>query len=282
LTLKTRIAAIDGLPPLREVISAHNLRAEKSLGQNFLLDQNITDKIVRVAGDLSAASAIEIGPGPGGLTRSLLRGGAKNVVAVEFDPRAVAALESLKDAVGGALDIVQGDALKTDICTLADAPRAVVANLPYNIATPLLIGWLENIRGDAGAFQSMTLMFQKEVAQRIVAQPNSKAYGRLSVMAQWLCEAKIMFDLPGAAFMPPPKVKSSIVHFKPRVLPEDAPRFESMEKIVAAAFGQRRKMLRSSLKDYAREIAKAGIDETRRAEDLSPADFVALARALED
>ncbi len=282
MLLEERIAALDALPPLREVISVHDLRAEKSLGQNFLLDQNITDKVVRAAGDLSAVTAIEIGPGPGGLTRSLLRGGAKHVCAVEYDMRAIAALESLKIAAGGALDIVHGDALKTDICALAPPPRALVANLPYNIATPLLIGWLKDLRMDAGAFQSMTLMFQKEVAQRIVAKISSKAYGRLSVMAQWLCEAKIVFDLPGAAFIPPPKVKSSIVHFKPRVLASDAPSFDRMEKVVAAAFGQRRKMLRSSLGEYAAGLKAAGIDETKRAEDLSVAEFVALALAIQD
>lgn len=272
--------AIDALPPLREVISEHNLRAEKSLGQNFLLDQNITDKIVRHCGDMNGQSAIEIGPGPGGLTRSLLRSGAKEVVAVEFDARAIGALQGLNAAADGRLRVVHGDALQADLLELVpQTPRKIVANLPYNIATPLLIQWLKMIREDAGSFSSMTLMFQKEVAQRIAASPNSKAYGRLSVISQWLCEAKIVFDLPGSAFIPPPKVKSSIVHLRPRVFSEDQPRFEVMETILQEAFGQRRKMLRSSLKNYAAYFEAADISETDRAEDLSVHDFVRLAKA---
>lgn len=271
--------AIDALPPLRDVISEHNLRAEKSLGQNFLLDQNITDKIVRHCGDMEGQSAIEIGPGPGGLTRSLLRSTAKEVVAIEFDARAVGALQSLSEAADGRLKIVHGDALQADLRSLVpNAPRKIVANLPYNIATPLLIQWLKMIREDADSFSSMTLMFQKEVAQRIVAVPNTKAYGRLSVISQWLCEAKIIFDLPGAAFIPPPKVKSSIVHLRPRVFSETPPPFEVMEKILQEAFGQRRKMLRSSLKNYAAFFDAADISETDRAEDLKVEDFVRLAK----
>lgn len=268
---------VDALPPLREVIAQHNLRAEKSLGQNFLLDQNITDKIVRYAGDFEGASAIEIGPGPGGLTRSLLKSEAAHVVAVEFDSRAVEALAGLKNAAHGRLEILQQDALKADLTQLCAAPRKIVANLPYNIATPLLIGWLKQIYEDRQSYQSMTLMFQKEVAQRIVAQPNTKAYGRLSVISQWLCDARIVYDLPPSAFTPPPKVTSSVVHFVPKDLKGEQPSFEAMERILAIAFGQRRKMLRSSMKEYVSILNDLEIEGTRRAETLSLEDYLKIA-----
>lgn len=268
---------LDDLPPLREVIAAHELRAQKALGQNFLLDLNLTDKIARQAGDLSQANIVEIGPGPGGLTRSLLRAGAKKVFAVEYDPRAVRALEGLRAAAGGRLEIIQGDALQIDLTAAVPAPRIIVANLPYNIATPLLIGWLAQIRNNPGAFQSMTLMFQKEVAQRLTAKPGNKTYGRLSVVAGWLCDVKPLFDLPPAAFTPPPKVTSSIVRFTPKALPENAPPFEAVEKVTAAAFGQRRKMIRTSLGVYLPQIKALGIDETLRAENLSIAQFIDIA-----
>lgn len=268
---------LEDLPPLREVIAQHNLQAEKKLGQNFLLDQNITDKIVRGCGDLSGVHVFEIGPGPGGLTRSILKTPAAKLTAIEFDERAVGALQDLKNAAKDRLEIVHGDALAVDLCALSDAPRAIVANLPYNIATPLLIGWLRQIRKDSGAFQSMTLMFQKEVADRLSAGPGSKAYGRLSVIARWLCDVHKIYDLPAAAFTPPPKVSSAVVHFVPKALPEDAPSFEAVEAVTAAAFGQRRKMIRRSLKDYAARIEALGFDPTKRAEELDIDDFLRLA-----
>ncbi len=270
---------LEGLPPLRDVIAAHELRAHKALGQNFLLDQNITDKIVTLANVPDQAHIFEIGPGPGGLTRSLLRGSPHHVTAIEFDARAVAALQDLKAASAGRLEIIHGDALDIDLMALSPAPRAIIANLPYNVATPLLIGWLAQIRRDQQAFSSMTLMFQKEVAQRIAAKPGSKAYGRLSVLAQWLCEVRSLYDLPPSAFTPPPKVKSSVVRFVPKQLPQNAPPFESVEALTAAAFGQRRKMIRSSLKEYAHLFPALNLDETVRAENLSVADYTALAQA---
>ncbi len=264
------------LPPLRDVIAAHDLTADKKLGQNFLLDQNITDKIVRNAGDLTGKTVFEIGPGPGGLTRSLLRSVAHKIVAVEFDPRAVQALQDLKRVAGERLEIIQGDAMKCDLETLCDRPRVIVANLPYNIATLLLIGWLEKIRNN-NAFDSMTLMFQKEVAERIIAAPGTKAYGRLSVIAQWLCDVKKVYDLPPGAFTPPPKVSSAVVHFKPNFIKSDSPSFEAVGAVTAAAFGQRRKMVRSSLKHYADHFDRAGIDPSKRAENLTVLEFLKLA-----
>ena len=271
---------IEDLPPLREVISAHNLRAEKSLGQNFLLDQNLTDKIVRQCGDLSGKTVIEIGPGPGGLTRSLLKSNAKKVMALEYDPRAVEALQGLKDAAQGRLEILQRDALETDLLSLSDGPRVIVANLPYNIATPLLIGWLQNIREHVGCYDEMVLMFQKEVAMRICATPGTKTYGRLSVIAQWLCEAKPVMELPPSAFTPPPKIKSSVVRFVPKVLDGSGPAFGCVEMLTQQAFGQRRKMIRSTLKDYVPHIEALGLRGEARAEELSVDDFVNLAKRL--
>lgn len=273
--------AIDALPPLREIIVQHDLRAEKKFGQNFLLDLNITDKIARAAGDLAGKNAIEIGPGPGGLTRSLLKAGAHTLTAIEFDPRAIAALQSLDRAADGVLKIIQGDALNIDLLDLVPAPRLIAANLPYNIATPLLTNWLQQMRDRPGAYDMMVLMFQKEVADRIIAPPDSKVFGRLSVIAQWLCHVDRVFDLPPSAFTPPPKVTSSVVRFMPKTLPPDAPSFQAVEKITAAAFGQRRKMLKSCLKPFPGVLEKAGIDGEKRAEQLRVDDFIALARALE-
>ncbi len=268
----------DDLPPLREVIAAHELRAKKSLGQNFLLDLNITDKIVRQAGDLAGKNVFEIGPGPGGLTRSLVKSGAKKIIAIEFDARAVAALQSLKTLSAGRLEVNHGDALRINLLDLASAPRAIVANLPYNIATPLLVGWLRQIRESPGAYDSMTLMFQKEVGDRIAGVPGTKAYGRLAILAQWLCTVDKCFDLPPSAFTPPPKVSSSVVHFIPRPLPADAPPFKAVERVTAAAFNQRRKMIRTSLKEYAEKFESIGADPTLRAENLSVAQFIELAK----
>lgn len=268
----------DNLPPLRDVIAAHGLRAEKSLGQNFLLDQNVTDKIAKLAGDFKDTSVIEIGPGPGGLTRSLLRTGAKKIIAVEFDERAVRALQDLKKIAGERLEIIQGDALKTDLLKLVPGKRVIAANLPYNIATMLLVSWLEQIRQNPAAFESMTLMFQKEVGERITAQPGTKSYGRLSVISQWLCDVKKVYDLPPSAFTPPPKVSSCVIKFTPKMLDKDAPSFEAVGKVTAAAFGQRRKMIRSSLKEYAAIIEEIGINTKLRAENLAVKDFIAIAK----
>lgn len=278
-------ALIAALAPLRDVIRAHNLRAEKKLGQNFLLDLNLTDKIARQAGALDG-TVFEIGPGPGGLTRSLLKTSARRVVAIEYDPRAIAALQDLSDLMKGRLRVIQGDALETDFFQLINdhdlpAPYHIVANLPYNIATPLLTGWLAQIYRDRPRYESMTLMFQKEVAQRIVAAPGSKLYGRLSVLAQWLCGVKILFDVPASAFTPPPKITSAVVRFVPVPRDARAPDFSVLEKVTAAAFGQRRKMIRSSLRDYLPIMEELGIDTQKRAEDLGVAEFVAIAaRAL--
>ncbi len=271
---------LDHLPPLRDVIRAHDLRAEKSLGQNFILDLNITDKIVGAAGDLSGCNIIEIGPGPGGLTRSLLRSDAQKVISIEYDPRAVSALMDLEKLSKGRLQIEQADALHVDFLGICDPPRKIVANLPYNISTVLLVNWLRQIRQDRCAYDGMTLMFQKEVAERICASPGNKAYGRLSVLAQWICHVQHVFDLPPNAFVPPPKVTSSIVGFQPLVMDKDAPAFEVMEKVTAAAFNQRRKMIRSSLKPYIEAVREAGIDETLRAEQLGIADFVKICKFI--
>lgn len=254
--------------------------AKKSLGQNFLLDLNLTAKIARAAGNLSGKNVIEIGPGPGGLTRALLDTEAAHVYAIERDDRCVAALQEVVDAAKGRLTLLPEDAMKIDYESICPAPRALVANLPYNIATPLLIGWLEQRR----LFDSMTLMFQKEVAERITAAPRTKGYGRLSVIAQWLCTAEKTFDIPPTAFTPPPKVTSSVVHLVPRRDQADDVSFATMEKITAAAFGQRRKMLRQSLKTLGVDVEKllmtANIPPTARAEEIDIAGFVRMAKAL--
>ena len=270
------------LPPLREVIAAYGLNADKRLGQHFLLDLNLTAKIARAAGDLEGVTIIEIGPGPGGLTRALLDTEAARIVAIERDPRCVAALQSLVAAADERLTLAEADALKLDLRTLAPTPRAVVANLPYNVATVLLIGWL----AQASDFASLTLMFQREVAERLVAVPRSKAYGRLSVMTQWLTEAELLFDVPARAFTPPPKIVSSVVKLVPRAQGAGEPSFATMERVVAAAFGQRRKMLRAGLKTLVADpiplLAAAAIDPTARAEELDVDAFKRLARAWDE
>lgn len=271
--------SFDGLPPLREVIDRHELRAKKALGQNFLLDLNLTGKIARAAGDLSQATVIEVGPGPGGLTRALLAHGARKVVAIEKDERCLAALEEISRHYPGRLEVLPGDALKTDFPRLAvpGEPVRIVANLPYNVGTELLVRWL-TVKEWPPFYQSMTLMFQREVAQRIVAEPGSDAYGRLGVLAGWRTNARIAFDVPPQAFTPPPKVTSSVVHLVPRAEPLAAD-VGKLGKITEAAFGQRRKMLRQSLKGLGGEtlLEKVGIDPTRRAETLSIEEFVRLA-----
>jgi 16S rRNA (adenine1518-N6/adenine1519-N6)-dimethyltransferase len=276
------------LPPLREVIAAHGLAARHSLGQHFLLDGNLTARIVRAAGDLNGKNVIEVGPGPGGLTRALLASDAARIIAIELDRRAVAAIGELAgltgaqgsvvDAAAGRLTVIEGDALRVDLPDLVPKPRQIVANLPYNIASPLLVRWLRQ----AGEYERMTLMFQREVAERIVAEPGTEAYGRLSVLAGWTCERHIAVRLPPAAFVPPPKVWSAVVVLTPRVLQPAPTLFAIMERLTAAAFGQRRKMLRGALKSLGGEtlLARAGIAPERRAETLSVAEFDRLARLL--
>ncbi len=277
----------DTLPPLREVIARHGLAARKSLGQHFLLDRNLTDRIARAAGDLSTGTTIEIGPGPGGLTRSLLRHGATRVVALERDPRAVAAIRELAVGFRERLAVVEADALVVDVASLGPTPRRIVANLPYNISTVLLTRWLHVIaRQGPTSLESMTLMFQKEVVDRLVAQPRTKDYGRLSVLTQVVCQVARLFDITPTAFVPPPKVVSTVVRLVPRAtLPaaaDGAPLdLKTLEAVTAAAFGQRRKMLRTSLRAVFPKpgtvLEGCGISETLRAEELEPSTFVALA-----
>ena len=277
------MAALDGLPPLREVIATHGLSAKKALGQNFLLDLNLTAKIARQAGDLSGTDVLEVGPGPGGLTRGLLAEGARKVLAVEKDSRCLPALAEIAAAYPGRLEVIEGDALEVDALAHLTPPIAICANLPYNVGTELLVRWLTPAVWPP-VWSSLTLMFQKEVAQRIVAKPGEKAYGRLAVLAQWRCDAHIAMHLPPEAFSPPPKVSSAVVHL--RALP--APRFEAdakvLERVVAAGFNQRRKMLRASLKGLSPDIEDhlnaVGIPPTERAERVSLEAFCALARQL--
>ncbi|MBA3449431.1 MAG: 16S rRNA (adenine(1518)-N(6)/adenine(1519)-N(6))-dimethyltransferase RsmA [Pseudaminobacter sp.] len=274
--------SFDGLPPLREIIDRHELQAKKSLGQNFLLDLNLTSRIARVAGDLSQSTVIEVGPGPGGLTRALLMNGAARVVAIERDQRCLAALSEIADHYPGRLEIIAGDALKTDFAAIAGgAPVKIVANLPYNIGTELLVRWL-TVDVWPPFYTSLTLMFQREVAERIVARPGNDAYGRLGVLAGWRTEAKIAFDVPPQAFTPPPKVTSSVIHLTPRQTPLAAD-VRTLGRVTEAAFGQRRKMLRQSLKgiEGARLLEATGIDGTRRAETLSVEEFAGLANACD-
>lgn len=271
---------VAALPPLREVIEAAQLSAKKSLGQNFLLDINLTRRIARSVPQLPAMNVIEVGPGPGGLTRALLLEGAQKLTAIERDSRAVAALQPLVEAAAGRLQLIEGDALAFDY-NAHPQPRCIVANLPYNIGTPLLLGWLEQMQ----SFASLTLMFQKEVADRLIARVGSKAYGRLSVMAQWRADVQKVMDLPARAFTPPPKVDSSVVQFRPNIMPADAPAWGEMERVTAAAFGQRRKMLRSSLKqivdgDTEAFCYAAGVVPTARAEELDIAAFTRLCHTL--
>jgi len=279
------MSAIDDLPPLREVIRAHALSARKSLGQNFLLDLNLTARIARVAGPLEGATVVEIGPGPGGLTRALLALGAAHVIAVEHDERAIPALQTIAKRYPGRLEIVCADAQTFDPRPYLGTTKAkIVANLPYNIATNLLIGWL-SIEPWPPWYEMMVLMFQREVAERIVARENEEAYGRLGVLANWRAETKILFDISPAAFVPQPKVTSSVVRLVPREAPESCER-RALEQVAAAAFGQRRKMLRQSLKslpaDPLRLAAAANVDPTRRAETVPISGFVAMARELAD
>lgn len=270
------VDAIHDLPPLRDVVAQQSLNAKKSLGQNFLFDLNLTGKIARSADINDQTTVIEIGPGPGGLTRALLTDtNAKNIIAIEKDTRFINALQPLVDAANGRLTLHNIDALEIDPLTIAPAPRAIVANLPYNVATPLLLGWIKNIED----YTSLTLMFQKEVAHRITAQPKTKAYGRLSVMAQWLCHTHIVFDLPPEAFTPPPKVSSSVVHLSARKRTDNID-FDVMEKIVALAFNQRRKMLRQSMKSLNIDWDSIGIVPTKRAEELTVAEYCTIAQSL--
>ncbi len=273
-------AGADGLPPLRQVIAKHGLAARKSLGQNFILDLNLTARIARSAGPIDACDILEIGPGPGGLTRALLACGARRVVAIERDERSLPALAEIAARYLGRLDVIHGDALALDHSHLVERGARIVANLPYNIATPLLIGWL-SAEPWPPFYSSMTLMFQREVAERICATPGTKDYGRLSVLAQWRCKCRVDFDIPARAFTPPPKVISSVVQFEPCANPLACDRTK-LERVTAAAFGQRRKMLRASLKSLGGEglLDRARIDGRRRAETLSVAEFVALANLI--
>jgi 16S rRNA (adenine1518-N6/adenine1519-N6)-dimethyltransferase len=278
------MSALDDLPPLREVIRRHDLSAKKSLGQNFLLDLNLTARIARAGGPLEGVTVVEIGPGPGGLTRALIACGARRVIAVERDSRAVAALAEIAAHYPGRLTVVPGDALSVDLAPyIDDGPARIVANLPYNIATALLVRWLATEPWPPW-FDMMVLMFQREVAERIVAMPGEKPYGRLAVLAGWRAHAKIMFDVAPSAFVPPPKVTSSVVRLVPRTAPLPCTR-STLERVTAAAFGQRRKMLRQSLRalgvDPALLLAATGIDGAVRAEEIPVEGFVALANALD-
>ncbi len=278
-------AANDSLPPLREVIKRYGIGARRSLGQHFLLDENLTGRIARAASDLDNSTVVEVGPGPGGLTRGLLANGARKVVAIERDARCVEALSTLGATYPDRLHVIEGDALSIDAVAAAEqvgggAPIRIVSNLPYNVATPLLVAWM----AQASSFAELVLMFQKEVAQRIVAEPGSRIYGRLSVLVQWRCEARRVFDIPPRAFVPPPKVTSTVVRLVPRAKPLAPCAQADLERVTAAAFGQRRKMLRSSLKNLGGDtialLVAAGIDPEARAETLSVEQFCALARAL--
>ncbi|KAB0680668.1 16S rRNA (adenine(1518)-N(6)/adenine(1519)-N(6))-dimethyltransferase RsmA [Aureimonas leprariae] len=273
--------AIDGLPPLREVIAAHGLDPKKSFGQNFLLDLNLTGRIARQALPFGDATIVEVGPGPGGLTRALLANGAQRLVAIEKDRRCIAALGEIAGHYPGRLEIIEADALTVDIARLANrGPVKIVANLPYNVGTQLLLNWLTP-RGWPPAWSDLTLMFQREVAERIVAAPGSDAYGRLGVLAGWRTRAAILFDVSREAFTPPPKVTSSVVRLEPLPAPIDVP-VAALERVTAAAFGQRRKMLRQSIKGLGGEalLVQAGIDPQRRAETLDIAEFCRLAALL--
>lgn len=274
---------MEKLPPLKDVISRHKISAKKSLGQNFLLDLNLTSKIARYAGNLEQSDVLEIGPGPGGLTRSLLNEGARKVVAIEKDTRCIAALEEVQTRFTGKLKIVEGDALSTEVRQYLTHPVQIIANLPYNIGTELLVRWLNSTTWPS-FWQSMTLMFQKEVANRIVASPGSKAYGRLSVMAQWRCNTKIAFNIPATAFTPPPKVESSIVYFEALKEPRFPAEVNKLEFVVSKAFNQRRKMLRGALKGHFKNVEEGllaiGVVPTKRAENVTIQEFCLMAQIL--
>jgi len=281
------------LPPLREVIARHKLSARRSYGQHFLLDLNLTGRMVRAladfmpgpAADLAQGTVIEVGPGPGGLTRALLAAGTRRLIAIEKDRRCLGALAELAAAYPDRLEILEADALKVAAEDLGTAPRRIVANLPYNVATPLLLRWLKALAAEPGTFAGLVLMFQKEVAERLTAVPATKAYGRLSIVTQWLCEARPLFEVPARAFTPPPKVVSTVVGLKPRAEPLAPAKMAALERVTGAAFGQRRKMLRQSLRtlgvDTNALLAAAGVTETARAENLTVEEFCALARELE-
>lgn len=266
------------LPPLRDVIARHQLTARHALGQHFLLDANLIRRIVREAGDLAGRHVVEIGPGPGGLTRALLEAEPASVTAIEVDPRAVAVIEELIPHAGGRLRIVAADARRADLAALVPAPRQIIANLPYNVGTPLLVGWLRT----AANFERLTLMFQQEVAERIVAAPGTEAYGRLAVLAQWTCDVALRLRIPPTAFVPAPKVWSAVVGLVPHAQQPEPALFAAMERLTAAAFGQRRKMLRSALRPLGGDalLAAAEIEPTRRAETLGIPEFDRLARLL--
>ena len=274
---------MEKLPPLKDVISRHQLRAKKSLGQNFLLDLNLTSKIARYAGNLDQFDILEIGPGPGGLTRSLLHEGARKVVAIEKDNRCIEALEEIQATFPGRLKLLQGDALSTNASEHLADPVRIIANLPYNIGTELLVRWLTS-KTWPSFWQSMTLMFQKEVANRIVASPGSRAYGRLSVMSQWRCDTKIAFNVPATAFTPPPKVESTLVHFEALKEPKFPAEVEALEFVVSKAFNQRRKMLRGALKGYFQNVEEGlvsiGVLPTKRAEDITVQEYCAMSQIL--
>ncbi|MEJ6709387.1 MAG: 16S rRNA (adenine(1518)-N(6)/adenine(1519)-N(6))-dimethyltransferase RsmA [Amylibacter sp.] len=277
------MASIDGLPALRDVINKHELFAKKALGQNFLLDLNLTSKIARQAGDLTKCDVLEVGPGPGGLTRALLHEGARRVLAIEQDERCLPALAKVANHYDGALEVLLGDALKIDPMEHLTAPVRIVSNLPYNVGTELLTRWLSPPEWPP-FWQSLTLMFQKEVAQRIVAKPRTKAYGRLSILAQWRCDAKIVMEISPAAFTPPPKVTSSVVHFERLENPRYPADAKTLSRVVAQAFGQRRKMLRASLKgivlDLEDRLIAADIKPTQRAEEIDLERFCKLSEII--
>ncbi len=274
---------MDNLPPLKDVISKYEIRAKKSLGQNFLLDLNLTSKIARYAGNLKQSDVLEIGPGPGGLTRSLLNEGARQVVSIEKDNRCIAALEEIQSLFPGRLRLLQGDALSMNVTQYLTDPIKIIANLPYNIGTELLIRWL-NSKNWPSFWQSMTLMFQKEVANRIVARPGSKAYGRLSVMSQWRCNTKIAFNIPATAFTPPPKVESAVVHFEALNEPKFPAEVDKLEFVVSKAFNQRRKMLRGALKGHFINVEEGlfsiGVLPTKRAENITVQEYCAMSQIL--
>ena len=274
---------MDNLPPLKDIISKYEIRAKKSLGQNFLLDLNLTSKIARYAGNLKQSDVLEIGPGPGGLTRSLLNEGARQVVSIEKDNRCIAALEEIQSLFPGRLRLLQGDALSMNVTQYLTDPIKIIANLPYNIGTELLIRWL-NSKNWPSFWQSMTLMFQKEVANRIVARPGSKAYGRLSVMSQWRCNTKIAFNIPATAFTPPPKVESAVVHFEALNEPKFPAEVDKLEFVVSKAFNQRRKMLRGALKGHFINVEEGlfsiGVLPTKRAENITVQEYCAMSQIL--
>ena len=274
---------MDNLPPLKDVISKYEIRAKKSLGQNFLLDLNLTSKIARYAGNLEQSDVLEIGPGPGGLTRSLLNEGARQVVSIEKDNRCMAALEEIQSLFPGRLRLLQGDALSMNVTQYLTDPIKIIANLPYNIGTELLVRWL-NSKNWPSFWQSMTLMFQKEVANRIVARPGSKAYGRLSVMSQWRCNTKIAFNIPATAFTPPPKVESAVVHFEALNEPKFPAQIDKLEFVVSKAFNQRRKMLRGALKGHFINVEEGlfsiGVLPTKRAENITVQEYCAMSQIL--